>query len=236
MKKILALTVCAMFMLTLAASAQDEGYWKKRYANIGINRATMTQQEVMEATKSNIGFSLSIGRTYYLHKPIANNMLRFGIDATWFDATYRNYTMWGYDWDAWDDWNGRYSDMPSLEKFKLHEASIGMQVGPSLTINPYKKLMAEVYFRYCPSLVIQGGNGEDLDVSYGYGSHFVSGCQISWHCIGLGIEAKFGRAKMNSIFGDDDDYWDDDWADDASSSKKVKTKTKGFRFFLTFRY
>ncbi len=236
--------------------------WRKRYFNIGITKATLTQKDAMVVDDllgfglgkpitqdavyaSNMGVSLSIGQTFYLHKPIAN-ILRFGIDATWFDVTYRNYSVLDYDmldegyWDDWDEYGGLGHGEGGLTTCKLHEAMIGMQVGPSVTINPIKKLMIEAYFRYCPSLVVQGGTGEGMDVGYGYGSHFVAGCQISWHCIGLGIESKFGSAKMSSIFGDDEDEDDEDYGffngDSSSSSGRFKNKTKGWRFFLTFRY
>ena len=53
-------------------------------------------------------------------------VLKFGIDATWFDLAYTNYDVQHITY--WETNN-----------FQIHEVEAGMQIGPSLTLNPPKK-------------------------------------------------------------------------------------------------
>ena len=70
-------------------AARNERIWKKRakYFNIGyITNQTLTDKVDAEAEwKSDFGVSLTFGKTYYLHKKPLLNMIKFGIDATWFE-------------------------------------------------------------------------------------------------------------------------------------------------------
>ena len=68
----------------------------------------------------------SVGRTFYLHKKPMGKVLKFGIDATWFDLAYTNYDVQHITY--WETNN-----------FQIHEVEAGMQIGPSLTLNPPKK-------------------------------------------------------------------------------------------------
>ena len=67
---------------------RNERIWKKRakYFNIGyITSQTLTDKLDDEAEwKNDFGVSLTFGKTYYLHKKPLLNMIKFGIDATWF--------------------------------------------------------------------------------------------------------------------------------------------------------
>ena len=38
------------------------------------------------------GVSLTFGKTYYLHKKPLLNMIKYGIDATWFELSYAKYS------------------------------------------------------------------------------------------------------------------------------------------------
>ena len=71
-------------------------YGKKRakYFNIGyITNQTLTDKVDAEAEwKSDFGVSLTFGKTYYLHKKPLLNMIKFGIDATWFELSYAKYS------------------------------------------------------------------------------------------------------------------------------------------------
>lgn len=77
-------------------AARNERIWKKRakYFNIGyITNQTLTDKVDAEAEwKSDFGVSLAFGKTYYLHKKPLLNMIKFGIDATWFDISYAKYS------------------------------------------------------------------------------------------------------------------------------------------------
>ena len=79
-------------------AARNERIWKKRakYFNIGyITNQTLTDKVDAEAEwKSDFGVSLTFGKTYYLHKKPLLNMIKFGIDATWFELSYAKYSVY----------------------------------------------------------------------------------------------------------------------------------------------
>ena len=70
-------------------------------------------------------------------------MIRFGLDATWFDLNYTNYKL-EYRWED------NYDEEEEPETSNFHQAEIGMQVGPSVTVNPVGKLNVNAYFRFAP--------------------------------------------------------------------------------------
>ncbi len=231
--------VLLCFSLTAACAfaadgVESDGYYAKKYFNLAIAKSTLKQEDAGLSMKGKIGFSLSTGRTYYVTGNLLNFM-KVGIDATWFDLTFRQYGNGKfidalmdeyedyYDDYYYDDYYDYYDedddDGPSFPK-KVYELGIGMQVGPSITFNPVKKLDIHVYLRWAPSFV--GLLGNDLSNAYGFASAFTSGCSVTWRGMGVGIEGKFGPAKLNNL------VWD--------NAGKVKTKTNGFRFFLNFGF
>ena len=204
-----------LFLLLLlspiyAHSQTDDGYWTKRnYFNIGFVNTTM-EQDGMPKINSNYGASLTFGKTFYLHKKAVANLIKFGIDATWFDLTYTNYDVKHITY--WEE-----------KKYQVHEAEFAMQVGPSLTVNPISKLNILGYFRYAPSYSCYYAN-EKFGGSYA--SYWVGGCSVSYSVIGLGIEARFGNGKFNNVLpiGSDE------------SSGRTPVHTSGFRTYLTFKF
>ena len=204
-----------LFLLLLlspiyAHSQTDDGYsTKRKYFNIGFVNTTM-EQDGMPKIKSNYGASLTFGKTFYLHKKAVANLIKFGIDATWFDLTYTNYDVKHITY--WEE-----------KKYQVHEAEFAMQVGPSLTVNPISKLNILGYFRYAPSYSCYYAN-EKFGGSYA--SYWVGGCSVSYSVIGLGIEARFGNGKFNNVLpiGSDE------------SSGRTPVHTSGFRTYLTFKF
>jgi hypothetical protein len=79
----------------------------------------------MPALKSNFSGSLSVGRTFYLHRPIGK-FLRFGIDATWFDLNYTNYKI-------------KHITHSETNNYQYHQGELAVQVGPSITLKPVGK-------------------------------------------------------------------------------------------------
>ncbi len=159
---------------------KEQKYYKLRnkYRNISFVSMTM-ERDGMSALKSNYGASLTTGKTYYLHrKPIAG-MIRFGIDATWFDATYTSYIK-----------------NEGTESRQCHQAELGVHVGPSITVNPIANLNVHGYFRYAPNYSAQYMG----DAIYmGYGSYFIGGGAVSYGIIGLGFEARFGSCNYKGF-------------------------------------
>ena len=241
MKKFALLLIFSCF--ALAASAQEGeatdvkttknirkkffniSYLSEKFKEGGISFGDMFDEagdianDNTSGLKNNWGVSLTRGRTYGLHrKPIAR-LITIGIDASFFDLSYSNYTM---DLNFSDDLKDKLeeNDYDISDKFDLHKVDYSLQVGPSVTITPGKKLTVAVYARYAPTfsmLIAEGGfNGN-------YASLFTTGASVAWGRLGVGVEARMGSCKYKNFSGDLD----------FSGSK---FKTSGFRAFLQFRW
>lgn len=216
---LIALVMLIPFQSALALDAEECGKPRGRFTNLGF-AYTHLNQEGYPKLHSDLGFSLSKGTTYHLHKPIAG-CLRFGIDATWFDLTYENYKV-------------REHYLNDIDDFSIHHIDLGLQVGPSVTVNLFRRFQAHAYFRYAPTLALMYNNDE---LQAGFANMFTGGVCVSYGVIGVGIESRFGSSKMNSYF-ENDDYYDSDSEDwtDAIGSRKVKTKFSGLRAYISFRF
>lgn len=222
MRRILAFSAALMLLMALATNAsalcrEECGEPRGRFTNLGFAYSHLNQ-EGYPKLHSDVGFSLSKGTTYHLHRPIAG-FLRFGIDAAWFDITYDNYKV-------------KEISIYGTDEYSIHHVDLGLQVGPSVTVNFFKRLQATAYFRYNPTLALMYNNDE---LQAGFANMFTGGVCVSYGIIGLGIESRFGQSKMNSYFQNDDFYDSDDWTD-AISSRKVKTKFSGLRAYISFRF
>ena len=206
---------------------------RKKYLNIGfVNQKFKPADDYYfdtdQALKSNFGASLTVGRTYFLHKKPIARMIRFGIDATWFDLNYANYKL---QYKYVGDYGGGYYDDyygDEEESYSYHQAEIAMHAGPSVTVNPIDKLNVHAYFRYAPSFSILYADS----FFGGYASYFVTGAAVSYNWIGLGVEARFGKPKLKE-FGAGEDEGDYDY--DYSYPTSFKAKFSGVRFYVTFR-
>ena len=227
-------------------AARNERIWKKRakYFNIGyITNQTLTDKIDAEAEwKSDFGVSLTFGKTYYLHKKPLLNMIKFGIDATWFELSYAKYSEpdvfaeGGSYTRAYNDYSSGYDDYYE-EDFDLgiHQIDASMHVGPSVTVNPVGDLKVAAYFHYVPtySMVV-------IDDSFGHGyvSNFAFGASVAYKAISVGIEHRWAKkATYNGLSFDEEgmDYDAQDF-EDVIESDKWKMKSKSFRVFLSFRY
>lgn len=205
MKKIILLA--ALIVSSICSYAQEtDKEWRKKFINLSFTNATMSQDNVQDL-KSNYGAAFIVGRTFYLHKPIGN-MLRFGIDATWFDINYTNYDI-------------EHITFWETNKYQYHQGEVSMHVGPSITFEPIKKFTVHAYFQYAPTFAaIYTGDNETF---YGnYASLWVAGGSISYGVIGLGIESRFGKTNYKPL--------------GSSNSKNINSSLSGFRAFLTFKF
>lgn len=189
-----------------ASYSQDDREWRKKFVNLSFTNAKMSQDD-MPDLKSNYGAAFTVGKIFYLHKPIAN-VLRFGIDATWFDINYANYDI-------------EHVTFSGTNKYQFHQGEISMHVGPSVTFEPINKLSVHAYFQYAPTFaVLYTGNNETF---YGnYASLLIAGVNISYGVIGLGIESRFGKTNYKP-FG-------------SSDSENMNSSLSGFRAYLTFKF
>lgn len=242
MKKFLLL-VSVMLCVSLSAAAQDvqrverlDRLVRKKFFNISYvsdkikpTDGSLDLGDIMDETsgivdgkneglKNNWGLSITRGRTYMLHmKPIAR-LLSIGLDVSFCDLTYSNYTMEGMDWgDGSEDYDETYGSSESVD---MHKAEYAFLVGPSITITPGKSLTVAAYARYAPSFsCIYVDNS-----FYGnYATVFNVGASLTWKKIGVGIEARMGSCKYKNFAGGDD-------------FMASKLKTSGFRAFLQFRW
>lgn len=207
-KIILFIVFLFAFVATQAQENGKEAKLRKKYINLSFVNMTM-KQDGLPNLKSNYGAAFTVGRTFYLHKHPIAGMLRFGIDAIWFDLNYANYkiehiTHWGTD------------------EYDYHQGEISMHVGPSVVLNPVSKLNIHAYFRYAPTFSALYAD----DTFYGnYATLFVGGGSVSYGVIGLGIESRFGSCDYKE-FG----------ADEEEGSGTLKTKLTGWRAYVTFRF
>ena len=158
--------------------------------------------------RSNYGASFTSGRTYFVHsKPIAG-LLKIGVDATWVDLNYNNYT-------------GKYLTSEGLSDYNLHRIEYSLQVGPSIAINPVGKLNINAYFRYAPTFSVLLSNPDGFSAMGNYATMFVTGGMVSWGIIGVGAEYRFGDCSYNNFTGALQDF---------------SAKTSGFRAYITLRF
>ena len=76
--------------------SNNQTIWKDRakYFNIGyVNQKLIYKDFDMPDMKNDFGVSLSWGKTYYLHKKPLLGMLKFGLDWSWVDLNYAQYSL-----------------------------------------------------------------------------------------------------------------------------------------------
>lgn len=222
MKRVLTILVIGL-MIASHATAQQYYRPRKRYINLSFSQLEMART-TLPSLKSNYGAAFTVGRTYPVHRVPLAGIVSFGIDATWIDLNYTNYKIKYIYSDEQQIDRDINLDQTSLSY--LHQADIGMQVGPSITVNPIADLNIHAYFRYAPtfSLLV----GEDA-IRSGYASYFVGGGTVSYGVIGLGVEARFGNCNYMTLGNDGGD-------EQNSGDNKFKSKFSGMRFYVTFRF
>lgn len=190
---------------------------RKKYFHLSFSSTKISYGDSNLSYRSKYGFSLTSGKSFFLHKKPIANMLFIGLDVTWFDLTYTYYK-----YDLRSMLGGLDPEDDEDLSIKDYQAEIALQVGPSFHVYPIKSLHIEAYFRYAPtfSMLVEDG-------SFGcnYATYFVSGGAVSYSFIGLGAEARFGNCKYKGIGGDDTDA--------VSASR---TKFRGYRVYLSFRF
>lgn len=206
MKKIIILMTTLIVSSICIYAQETSKEWRKKFINLSFTNVTLSQDNVQDL-KSNYGAAFTLGKTYFLHKPISD-MLRFGIDATWFDINYSNYKIEHITY--WE-----------TDKYQYHQGEISLHVGPSITFEPVKKLAVHAYFQYAPTFaMLYTGESETF---YGnYASLWVAGGNVSYKSIGLGIESRFGNINYKPL--------------GSSDSDNIDSSLSGFRAYLTFKF
>lgn len=227
------------------AAENNRAIWKDRskYFNLSYVKQTLSPDIDGWKTlgggelKSDIGAALVWGKTYYLHRKPLARMIKFGLDWSWMDFNYAQYKLETYDYDT---------NKPDSEK--AHQLEYGMQIGPSVTINPIHHLKVSAYFRVTPSYSMMYVNEEFY---HHYATFCNTGFAVSWKVLSVGCEWRWGKANYNGLSVDLDDltgdYDESDFGNGSDidmpsvddvlvSLDKVKLKTKSVRVYLSFRF
>ncbi|MBR5333807.1 MAG: hypothetical protein IKV33_03620 [Alistipes sp.] len=198
----------------------DTRIWKDRagYFNVGFVQQTVIEDYTFSLMnddvlmKSDWGVSLTSGKTFYLHKKPLGGMVKFGLDWSWFDINVASsLAEAGY--------------IPGPWFMHMYQAEIGMQLGPSVTINPVHHLKASAYFRVAPSYSAI----YEVEVECGYGNYatmYNAGATVAWKILSVGVEYRGGKCAYKSFDGDS--YY--------VGTKEDKLKTRGVRFYFGFRF
>lgn len=210
---------------------------RAKYFNISYVRQSLSVPDDNCTWNNNLGVAITSGRTYYLHKKPILGMIKFGLDWSYMDINFGMYKdKYGYLDNLYSGdggsggnyydpgYNGGYDDgsydYDDEGETQIYQAEIGMQFGPSVTVNPIDHLKVSGYFRVTPSYsIFYDGN----DVSGSYGTFFSCGGAVSYKVISLGIEGRWGNTKYASLMGDED-------------GEKLKCKTGSTRFYVSFRF
>jgi len=225
------------------AAENNRAIWKDRskYFNLSYVKQTLAPDidgwEVLGGgeLKSDFGAALVWGKTYYLHRKPLAGMIKFGLDWSWMDFNYAQYKLESFDSQTGE----RFSE-------KAHQLEYGMQIGPSVTINPIHHLKVSAYFRVTPSYSLMYYN-EDL--YHHYATFCNTGFAVAWKVLSIGCEWRWGKANYDGLSIDLDDlegdYDQSDFeggidmpsVDDVLVSlDKMKLKTKSVRVYLSFRF
>lgn len=205
---------------------QDRVWGRSKYFNIAFGSQYLTNKLINDKDfyDNDITLSFTVGRTFYIPREPLFGMVKFGIDWSYLDVNFSKYEFDDiYDYEyMYDDqqggmWNDpTYTDEDINSSYNTYKVEIGMQVGPSITVNPIDYLKLSLYFRYAPSFSIMSAF-TDGETSYGYGSYFTLGFAASYKVISIGIEKRWGNCSYKY---EDLNGW----------------KTKGPKFYLSFRY
>ena len=233
MKKLFLLLLLAGFALPASAQDDDPKPVRKRFFNVSyisdkikpttgdIELGSLGEEiedianDNIKGLKNNWGIALTSGRTYSLHgKPLAR-LVTIGIDASFFDVSYSNYSVgWALN-DSFLEGEGAL-----LEERKFHKFEYSLQVGPSVPVTPGRDLTVAAYVRFAPSFTAYY---VDKSMGGNYMSMLVTGASASFRSFGAGIEARLGSCKYRNFKGDLD-------------LSATKIKTSGFRVYLQYRW
>ena len=231
--------------------ALNKKIWNDRakYFNIYYVNQSISQEDIDGTWKNDFGVAIAMGKTFYLHKKPILGMIKFGIDWSYFDLNFAKYTdnwgffngegEYGYD-NYYYDYGYGYTDDSyyGLEPEDIYQAEIGTAIGVSVTVNPYDHIKAAAYFRVVPSYSMLYA-AEDFSGSYG--TFFLAGGSVAYKAISLGIEARWGKAKYDSMLNLDDlDDIDESMSTDdifeGNYDGSSKWKTGSMRFYISFRF
>ena len=210
MKKVKFLLIIFLVLSVIKGVNAQDNEPRAKYLNLNYMKATMKEEGYK--VKSDYSMGLTAGRTFYVHKNPLAGMIRIGIDWSYLDLNFSQFSE-NYYHDDVDDYIS--------EEWKTYKIEAGMHVGPSVTVSPVKNLHLNAYFRFAPSYSGMT-DSEFSDVSSAYASFYVAGTSVSYSVISLGLENRWGTTKYKGNYdGESYDY---------------EIKMSGPRFYVGFRF
>lgn len=207
----------------------DDRVWKKRrkYFNFSYHIGNLKPADHDSyGCDSEMGFGMDVGRTWYLHKRPLAGLMKVGLDATFLSVSYDKLGEIAYPDDLFGivmgGGDGMMGELDEMVDIGNHRIDVGMQVGPSLTVNPVKALMLRAYFHYCPtySMLLV-----DDDFCSNYASLFTYGLSVSYGFIGVGVEHRFGSGN----------YECNAYLPISDMNDRTKLKTSAVNFYISFK-
>ena len=101
MKKISFILLVLLCWSSMVSAQENNNRLRKKYRNLSFVKQEFEPAYYFgmdQTLKSNFGAAFTVGRTFYLHKKPIAGLIRFGLDATWFDLNYTNYKL-EYRWE-----------------------------------------------------------------------------------------------------------------------------------------
>lgn len=244
---------------TRTQTEYNNAIWKRK-KHISISFSTQNMEDADNPLdmkfKSQAGFNLDWGKTFYLHKKPIANFMKIGLDWSWINLSFAKYKSgsgihfnslagdysnyeeddgYGYDDDEDDDFN---LDID----LGVYSLSAGMSVGPSFTFAPFyntgkglQHLLAQTYFHVTPSYtgIIMTEDGE-TEAYHGYTTYFNWGINVSYKFISIGYEYRWGKSKFNRMSLDFDEEEDEPEPTSSNDKQKIKFGSSAFYIRLNF--
>lgn len=226
------------------ARRRYEDVWKdrKKYFNIGYSFQTLSNMDNADAKwNSKYAIYYSLGRTFYLHKKPLFNMMKFGIDFG-SDFTYAKYTDSEEEKEKYNNpnsgnyWSNIFAGTGGDQlDLGMQQIDVGLQIGPSITINPVDRLKISAYFHVTPSASIILLND---DINCKFVPFMSCGGSISYKIISIGVEGRWGHANYKAFSINEDQEEDVEMSDLSSlfETGHNRLKTKSLRLYIGFRF
>jgi len=234
------------------------GYGRYKRISYVVQNMTRAAYDGMPSTKwgPKFGVGLQIGNTYHLpHKPLAG-IIKFGIDATWFDVTYAGYknaTLGSNSVVSPEVTDGIPGfvfpeDYPEQEivlgDLGVHQLTLSMGIGPSINIAPFafssnknlQMLKAQVYGHFlmgASAILYSDPETDDTEINFAPLPQGAVGFSINWKQLGIGIEGRWGSAKYKNLVSTSEF---DEEEEDGVKKPKVSFKNSAFRVYLNFHF
>lgn len=222
----------------------NDAVWKRnKYFGIGFSTQKMTDAEDVDNMehKSEVGFALDWGKTFYLHKKPIANLMKVGIDWSFINLSFAKYKSGtGSNGSSISDDDDDYDTDDDLGVYSL---AAGMSVGPSVTFAPFyntgkglQHILAQTYFHVTPSYtgIILSEKGK-TEIKSGYTTYFNWGLNVSYKMISVGYEYRWGKSKINDFtLYMDEDNGSESLVQNNDDKHKIKFGTSSFYIRLRF--